>query len=243
MDTLGHILHYPQQPMVNTRASYYVNSNIMPSGQNVIVAIGCYTGYNQEDSLIVNQSALDRGLFVSSFFRTHKDEEKKNQSTLEEERFCKPERYFPNGELKTEKMKYGSYENLNEDGFIKIGAEVNANDVIIGKVIPLKNIDNGPKYRDASTTMRQNESGVVDWVYSNKNGDGYRFCKVRVRSNRKPVIGDKFACYTPDHEVLTSDGWKMISDVKLEDKIASLQPGNRLEYVYPNRIMEYDCDE
>ena len=243
MDTLGHILHYPQQPLVNTRSSYYVNSNKMPSGQNVIVAIACYTGYNQEDSLIINQSALDRGLFVSSFYRKHQDEEKKNQSTLEEEKFCKPERFYPNGDLKTEKMKYGSYENIDENGFIKIGSKVSGSDIIIGKVIPLKNADNGPKYRDASTTMRQNETGVVDWVYSNKNGDGYRFCKVRVRSNRKPVLGDKFACYTPDHEVLTEDGWKAISNITTRDKVASLQDGSELKYVYPKDIMSYNCNE
>ena len=243
MDTLGHILHYPQKPMVNTRTSHYVNSNILPSGQNIITAVACYTGYNQEDSLIINQSALERGMFVSSFFRTHKDEEKKNQSTLEEERFCKPDRYYPNGELKTEKMKFGSYENIGEDGFIKENSKVNANDVIIGKVIPLKNIDNGPKYSDASTTMRQNETGVVDWVYNNKNGDGYRFCKVRIRSNRKPVHGDKFACYTPDHSVLTLDGWKPICEITMRDKVASLQNGKELKYVYPTDVMSYDCNE
>jgi DNA-directed RNA polymerase II subunit RPB2 len=243
MDTLGHILHYPQQPLVNTRPSYYVNSDKMPSGQNVIVAIACYTGYNQEDSLIINQSALDRGLFVSSFYRKHQDEEKKNQSTLEEEKFCKPDRLYPNGELKTEKMKFGSYENIDDNGFIKEGSHVTGSDIIIGKVIPLKNAENGPKYRDASTTMRNNESGTVDWVYSNKNGDGYRFCKVRVRSNRKPVLGDKFACYTPDHEVLTEDGWKQIADITMRDKVASLVGGKSLKYVYPNEVMEYDCDE
>ena len=243
MDTLGHILHYPQQPLVNTRSSYYVNSNMMPSGQNIIVAIACYTGYNQEDSLIVNQSAIDRGMFISSFYRTHKDEEKKNQSTLEEEKFCMPEKFYPNGELKTEQMKYGSYENIDDDGFIKVGATVNANDIIIGKVIPLKNSDNGPKYRDASTTMRQNETGIVDHVYSNKNGDGYRFCKVRIRSNRKPVMGDKFACYTPEHEVLTEQGWKSIVDITMRDKVASLVDGKRLKYVHPKDVMSYDCDE
>lgn len=243
IDTMGHILHYPQQPLVNTRPSYYVNANKMPSGQNVIVAIACYTGYNQEDSLIINQSALDRGLFVSSFYRKHFDEEKKNQSTLEEEKFCKPERFYPNGELKTEKMKFGSYENIDENGFIKEGSEVGGSDIIIGKVIPLKNADNGPKYRDASTTMRQNENGTVDWVYSNKNGDGYRFCKVRVRSNRKPVLGDKFACYTPDHDVLTEEGWKSIADITMRDRVASLQDGKELKYVYPKDVMSYDCDE
>ena len=140
-------------------------------------------------------------------------------------------------------MKFGSYENIEENGFIKTGSKVEANDVIIGKVIPLKNVDNGPKYRDASTTMRQNESGIVDWVYSNKNGDGYRFCKVRVRSNRKPVMGDKFACYTEDHDVLTESGWKSISEINMRDKIATLIDGKQLVYVYPKNVMNYDCDE
>lgn len=81
MDTISNILHYPQKPLVNTRNSVYLNSNEMPSGQNAIVAIATYYGYNQEDSLIMNQDALERGLFNSSSYRTYKDEEKKNQHT------------------------------------------------------------------------------------------------------------------------------------------------------------------
>jgi len=87
MDTLGHILHYPQKPLVNTRTSYFVNTNKLPAGQNIIVAIACYTGYNQEDSLIVNKSAIDRGLFNSSYFRTHKDEEKRINLLLKKKSF------------------------------------------------------------------------------------------------------------------------------------------------------------
>ena len=194
MDTMAHVLHYPQKPMVNTEPSKYVHSDTLPSGQMPIVAIACYTGYNQEDSLIMNQSAIDRGLFRSSFYRTYMDEEKKNSSTLEDEKFCKPQKYYPNGNVYTEKMGFGSYDKLDSNGFVKVGSFVEGNDVIIGKVTMLKDIIEGePKARDLSTPLRSNESGIVDKVYKNSNGEGYNFVKVRVRSDRIPEQGDKFA--------------------------------------------------
>ena len=194
MDTQAHILHYPQKPIVNTEPSKYVHSDKLPSGQMPIVAIACYTGYNQEDSLIFNQSAIDRGLFSSSFYRTYMDEEKKHSATLEDEKFCKPQKYYPNGKIYTEKMSYGSYDKIDENGFVKIGEYVDGNDMIIGKVTMLKDaIEGEPKARDLSTSLRMNESGIVDKIYTNSNGDGYNFVKVRVRSDRIPEIGDKFS--------------------------------------------------
>ena len=194
MDTMAHILHYPQKPIVNTEPSKYVHSDTLPSGQMPIVAIACYTGYNQEDSLIVNQSSIDRGLFVSSFFRTYIDEEKKNSATLEDEKFCKPQKFYPNGKVYTEKMSFGSYDKLDDNGFVKVDSEVYGNDIIIGKVTMLKDVIEGePKARDLSQSLRSNESGIVDKVYKNSNGDGYNFVKVRVRSDRIPEVGDKFA--------------------------------------------------
>ena len=194
MDTMAHILHYPQKPIVNTETSKYIHSDDLPSGQMPIVAIACYTGYNQEDSLIFNQSAIDRGLFKSSFYRTYMDEEKKNSATLEDEKFCKPQKFYPNGKIFTEKMSYGSYDKLDQNGFVKTESFVDGNDIIIGKVTMLKDtIEGEPKARDLSTSIRSNESGIVDKVYKNSNGDGYNFVKVRVRSDRIPEIGDKFA--------------------------------------------------
>merc|ERR1719453_1922806 len=76
MDTLAHVLHYPQKPLATTRAMEHLHFRELPSGVNAIVAIMCYSGYNQEDSLIMNQSAIDRGLFRSSFFRTYVEVEK-----------------------------------------------------------------------------------------------------------------------------------------------------------------------
>jgi DNA-directed RNA polymerase II subunit RPB2 len=195
MDTMGHVLYYPQVPLVSTDNAHYVNFNEMPAGQNVIVAIASHTGYNQEDSIIVNRSSLERGLFVSSYFRTYFAKEQKNSSTLEEEKFCKPEKYNPNGSIRTNLMKQSSsYDKLEENGFVKEGTRVQDGDVIIGKCIPLKTTrDDDAKYRDASTSVKPNESGIVDRVYIDKDGEGFKFAKVRVRTERIPQIGDKYA--------------------------------------------------
>jgi DNA-directed RNA polymerase II subunit RPB2 len=188
MDTLGHVLHYPQKPIVNPRTSIYTNAKELPAGCNCIVAIASYTGYNQEDSVILNQSAIDRGLFHSVFYRTYKDEEKKNAISGEEEKFGNPPAIDTSG------RKNGKYDALDDTGFAKVNTPVNGGDVIIGKFIHLKKEDpNGKKFRDVSMTLRGNENGIVDRVIWNRNGEGYRFAKVRVRTIRVPIIGDKFA--------------------------------------------------
>jgi DNA-directed RNA polymerase II subunit RPB2 len=152
-----------------------------------------YTGYNQEDSNMINRGALDRGRFRSIFYRTYKDEEKKNQSSGEEERFCSPDIAV------TKHMKNANYEKLGADGFIAENKYVTPDDVLIGKVVPLrvptgKVLPAGSKTcRDVSKTPRNNESGYVDKVYKNRNGEGYSFAKIRMREDRIPEIGDKFS--------------------------------------------------
>ena len=188
LDTLAHILYYPQQPIVNNKLLKLLPSNHMPAGINVIVAIASHTGYNQEDSIIMNQSSIDRGLFKSTFYRTYKNDEKRSHVSGEDERFFKPQK------TNTKGMKYGNYRKLDDNGFVPVNTKVSGNDVIIGKIIPIKDTEHERiKFRDNSTLLRSNESGYIDKVYTQRNSDGYRFCKIRVRSNRIPQIGDKFS--------------------------------------------------
>ena len=189
MDTLGYVLNYAEKSLVHTRFGKYLNYNDLPSGINAIVAIASYTGYNVEDSVILNKSAVDRGLFRSTFYRTYKDDEKKIQSSGREEKFAKPNPKY------TQRMKPGSYDKLNEKGYVEKNEFVNSDHIIIGKVLPLKNkFENGHQiYNDCSTSLRANESGFVDKVYNDRNADGFRFVKVRTRSCRVPTIGDKFS--------------------------------------------------
>lgn len=187
-DTFTNILSYGQKPLVDTKVSNYLGLNKLPSGINVIIAIATWTGYNQEDSIIFNRDAVNRGLFNSTFYRTYKDEEKKNQITGEEEVFMKADKMnllFP---------KPHNYDKISSDGFIVKNTKVNDNDIIIGKVIPNKNKEgNKYKYVDSSTTVRKNEKGFVDNHYLNNNSEGYRICKVKIREQRYPYIGDKFS--------------------------------------------------
>ena len=187
LDTMIHTLHYPNKPIVDTNIGRLLPSHDLPNGINVIVAIGSFTGYNQEDSVILNQSAIDRGLFVSTFYRTYRDDEKKIQASGQEQKFTNPDRSLTLG------MKPGSYEKCESNGFPKINTYVDQNDIIIGKVVPIKSPSSGKIFRDSSTMLRQNENGFIDKIYINSNGDGHRFCKVRVRSVRTPNIGDKFS--------------------------------------------------
>ena len=186
IDTIMHMLHHPQKPLVTTNLSRITPGYELASGQTAIIAIQCYTGYNQEDSLLINGNAIDRGLFNSTYYRKHWDEEKKNHQELQDEKFTKPGKNVIQAKE--------NYDALDSNGFAKIGTKVVGGQVIIGKLVPVKQEkDSIQKYRDASTTMKHNDVGYIDNVKWDINGDGYRFCKVKVRTVRQPEIGDKLA--------------------------------------------------
>lgn len=242
-DAMAHLMCYPEIPMVSPFMSKFYGAQTLPAGANIIVAIATYTGYNQEDSNMINRGALDRGRYHSIFYRTYKDEERKNQSSGEEEKFCKPT------VQETKHIKNANYEKLDEDGFIKENTFVTPDDILIGKVVPLR-IPTGKvvpvgakKYRDVSKTPRNNESGYVDRVYKNRNGEGYSFAKIRMRQYRIPEIGDKF-CLTSDHDVLTRNrGWVPIHEVILDDEVAQLnRTTGCMEYVKPLETLSFDHD-
>jgi len=216
MDTMANLLWYSAMPLVSPYMSRHYGGETMTAGYNVVVAIMTYGGYNQEDSVMINRAALDRGLFRSEYYRTYKDEEKKNQASGEEERFCRP------NPVTTRHMKLASYEKLGPDGIVPENTYVGQDDVLIGKVAPirLRGIDGaaiaginhaslqamssvaaaaaveaagGKRFRDVSKLMRTNEAGYVDRIYRGRNGEGYSFIKIRVREERVPEIGDKFS--------------------------------------------------
>ena len=214
MDTMANILFYPQKPLATTRSMKYLKFKELPAGQNAIVAIGCYSGYNQEDSLIMNQSSIDRGLFRSMYYRVYLDVEKKvgltHTETLE-----KPDR-----ETTLRMRPAGAYDKLDDDGLVIPGKRVLGDDIIIGRCcveswwfklagtngnyagktapLPEGTEELGQRRaqhvkRDASTPLKSTENGIVDQVILTTNQEGYKFVKVRVRSVRIPQMGDKFA--------------------------------------------------
>ena len=189
MDKTAYVLSYPMRPLVDTRLMNIIKLNNIPSGEQIIVAIASHTGYNQEDSLLFNKGSIDRGLFLATIYHTEKDEDKKIFGN--EEIRCKPDK------TKTKNMKFANYDKVNSDGVIPENSIVNDKDVIIAKVLPIKENKNDYtktiKYIDESHIYRTHEETYIDKNYIDCNGDGYNFCKVRVRNYRKPVIGDKFS--------------------------------------------------
>jgi DNA-directed RNA polymerase II subunit RPB2 len=189
MDKTAYVLSYPSRPLVDTRLMNFIHLNKIPSGCQIHVAIMTHTGYNQEDSVLVNKGSIDRGLFAATIYHTEKDEDK---NIIRDEIIrCKPNK------TKTKCIKYGNYDKLNENGFIPENTLVENRDVIIAKIIPIKENRNDPsktiKYEDQSKTFRTTEETYIDKNYTGRNGDGYNFGKVRVRIFRKPVLGDKFS--------------------------------------------------
>jgi DNA-directed RNA polymerase II subunit RPB2 len=267
LDTMSNLLMYTARPLVSPYMSKYYRAQDMPSGNNIIVAIMTYGGYNQEDSVMVNRAALDRGLFRSIFYRTYKDEEKKNQASGEEERFMKPDPTL------TKHMKLANYEKLGADGLVPENTFVDNDDILIGKVVPIRlravegamaagvshnslaamsaaqaaaavEAAGGKRFRDSSKMLRNNETGFVDKIYRGRNGEGFSFVKIRVRSERVPTIGDKFCCYDPQTEVLTDRGWIAFPELTMEHKVAALggPKNDTLVYQTPKEVMKYDFE-
>tara|TARA_Y100000768_G_scaffold388600_2_gene385504 strand:- start:5069 stop:8665 length:3597 start_codon:yes stop_codon:yes gene_type:complete len=189
MDKTAYVLSYSMRPLVDTRIMNLIQLNQVPSGCQVIVAIMTHTGYNQEDSILFNKGSIDRGLFQATILHTEKDEDKKIHG--DEEIRCSPE------PSKTKGMKFGNYKKVNSQGVIPENTLVEDRDIIIAKVQPIKEARNDhtktTKYIDQSRIYRTNEETYIDKNYIERNGDGYSFCKVRIRAVRRPVIGDKFS--------------------------------------------------
>ncbi len=186
------LLHYPQVPIVKTIMHDISNYEQHPSGQNVVIAVMPYDGYNMEDAVVINRGSVDRGLGRSTYFRPVVSEELRYPGGLMDEIVV------PNKDVKgyrTEK----DYRFLEEDGIVSAESKVKEGDVIIGKTSPPRFLNSGDEYnltsnirRESSMALEHGEKGVVDLVLLSENEEGNRLIQVRLREQRIPEIGDKF---------------------------------------------------
>jgi DNA-directed RNA polymerase beta subunit len=188
-DKTAYILTTPSRPLVDTRLMNWLNLVKIPSGQVIHVAIMSYTGYNQEDSVLINKGSIDRGMFSTTIYHTEKDEDKNITRFVSR---CKPD------PTKTKGIKYGNYDKIDTSGFIPKNTKLDDRDIIMAKVVHIKENRNDPtkpiKFEDQSKSVRTaGEEIHIDENVTCRNGDGYPCAKVRMRTFRKPCIGDKFS--------------------------------------------------
>jgi len=192
MDMDVSILHTPQMPIVQSIMHEIGNYDRYAAGQNMVVAIMSYRGYNMEDALVVNKGSIERGLARSTYFRPAISEELRYSGGLTDLIGV------PDKEVKGYKSEK-DYRLLEDDGIIYPEAEIQEDDVIIGKTSPPRFLSGMEEYslvttarRESSITCRHGEQGIVDTVILTENEEGNKLVQVRVRDQRIPEVGDKF---------------------------------------------------
>jgi len=193
MDKTAVVLNNSQIPLVKTRYLEYINHERNPYGENAIVAIMCYTGYNVEDAILINEGALLRGLFNTTYYstyETHEEMVKKTDDSINETKFKNIEN-IPETDIRGKKAGY-DYSNLDEYGVVKQGTELNDHTVLIGIVNSIGTKDKISNL-DNSKTPKKGQLGIVDRTFITEGEEGTRVAKVRVREVRIPNLGDKFA--------------------------------------------------
>ena len=203
-DTMSYVLHYPQRPIINTRIAQYTSSDYMANGYNTIVAIMTYSGFNQEDSIMINKATIDRGLNSLSYYKSITATSKiisQNEKVI----FGNPILMRDKG-IKINGIKNKNYEHLDANGFIKEGTYVpEGQEVIIIGMINIreviKELKNGVFtdvnkeliYTDVSLSTDNSLFGKVDKVYKSDKiaGNDSTICKVRFLKIKKPEFGDK----------------------------------------------------
>ncbi|MBU0760359.1 MAG: DNA-directed RNA polymerase subunit B'' [Nanoarchaeota archaeon] len=189
IDTNVSILHYPQKPLV--RSFIYDTLDIYPSGQNIVVAIMPFEGYNIEDAIVLNRASVDRGMGRSTYFRPYSATELQYAGGLADEIII-PDKDVSS--YRTEKV----YQFLEDDGIAYPEADMNSGDVVIGKVTPPKFLSEARDLsiqakKEASFVIKQGERGTIDAAFISVNSEGNKIVDVRTRDSRLPEVGDKFS--------------------------------------------------
>ena len=191
-DTRGHLLHYPEAQLVQTHPVKYMKFTRRPAGQNFIVAVASFKGYNMEDALVMSKAGIERGLARSTFFRTYSSEEKRYPGG-QEDHF-----EIPDPDCRGVRSD-DTYTNLGEDGLISPECDVKGTNVLVGKTSPPRFLEEPTdfltpqKRRETSVTVQHGEGGTVDKVMLSESVNGSRMVKIKVREQRIPEYGDKFA--------------------------------------------------
>lgn len=186
IDKMGVILNYGQTPLIKSRYLEYVNNEEQPYGVNAIVAIMCYTGYNVEDAILINEGAIKRGIFRTTYYSSYETREESSKITgLTNSKFANIEKNNVVGK----KQGY-DYSYLDEHGLVKENTELNEKVILIGKIN--SSLTNKDVWTDDSVKTKKGQLGFVDKAFITHGEEGFNVAKVRVREERLPQLATRW---------------------------------------------------
>ncbi|AAS18088.1 DNA-directed RNA polymerase II second largest subunit [Singapore grouper iridovirus] len=218
-DATLHRLDYPQSALTESRAIERVNFDTMAHGALPVVAIMTAEGFNQEDSIVLNASSLDRGLFSCVTYRTFAANDKR-RSKYDSEQICLPEYGNRNKDwdytlldengvinpalaspphVRKHYVAKNKQESRRTGGALACACDtlwIPAGTVIIGKVAYRQGPTGTTVCKDISLAIKASEEGYLDKIVQDVDPDGRKIVKVRLRTPRIPEMGDKFASFT-----------------------------------------------
>lgn len=224
-DKHAFLSYYCEVPLIKTLANKY----IYPAGLNTVVAIACYSGFNQEDSVIFNKSASERGSHKGMAFNYIKVELEKD------EKFANPD--ISNTIIDKSQADYSKIQG----GFVKRGTMLKKDDVIIGKIYELPKPIDRKTYKDSSVLYPYDEPAMVESVIRARNNDDEEFAKVKFSSIRPVNIGSKF-CLTAEHFVYTRNGWIPIANIGTHHEVGTIDELGNLIFCKPTEVMVFEHD-
>lgn len=234
-DNSSHILCYPEAPLARTMYYDYAAEGRLGYGANVVLALSMFDGYNQEDGIVFNKDSLQRGLFRSIAYRSYEFFEEDDERTGAKTRIGNPTQIAGWLDLRPGL----DYNKLDDRGIVRIGEYVDQDTVICGGYLQ---VEKG-KYKDVSITPQVWTHGRVESIAITISNKGLRLVKIRVVQDRSPELGDKF-CLTPDHDVLTDNGWKGIADVTEKDNVCTLDAtALTVSYSCPKALYSFSNQE
>ncbi|PWN26316.1 beta and beta-prime subunits of DNA dependent RNA-polymerase [Jaminaea rosea] len=202
IDTLLYLMVYPQRPMVKTKTIELVGYEQLPAGQNAMVAVMSYSGYDIEDALVLNKASLDRGFGRCQVMKKSTVQLRKYPNGTFDRLADAPEDPNGGGRLR-------GYDVLERDGIAAVGERVDNGDVYVNKQTPLNALDNSAMagqssssagglssanaYKNAPSKYKLPVPSYIDQILLADTDSDQTIIKTLLRQTRRPELGDKFS--------------------------------------------------
>lgn len=190
------VMVYPMMPMVRSRVLDLLHFSQLPAGQNAMVAVMSYSGYDIEDAVVLNRASIDRGYGRVVISKKQVFSLKKYPNGSSDLIKGPPRREDQkNIDDHTWNRLFEPYKALGSDGIVESGVPIHPGDIMVNKHVPMDTGSFGAD-RDqlrAAPVKYKESGGYVDKVLITTTDNEYFVIKTMVRDMRRPELGDKFS--------------------------------------------------